>query len=108
MTHTKDKLADALEKAGLPEMAAKAREGWYHDFLSPLTFPDLQLAEDLLAAIQKGNLAADELFVRHMNGEFDASKEEADAWALSPAGRAAYDQLSPEMRLAFSDPRMKN
>ena len=39
--HTKDILADALRDAGLPTMAARAAEGYYHDSVSytHLTLP---------------------------------------------------------------------
>ena len=89
--HTKDLLADALEEAGLPEMAAKARTGYYHDFLSDLTFPELQLAEDLARVGTPAALAVRE---RHLNGEFDATLEESDEWAESPEGRAAFEGLT--------------
>lgn len=88
--HTKDKLAEALRGAGLTEMADRAATGWYHDYLSPLDFPELQLSNDLLAA---GTPEAMALRARHHQGEFDASKEESDAWAESPDGQAAYRQL---------------
>lgn len=87
--HTKDFLAQELEKAGLPEMAERARQGMYHDFLSPLDFPELQLDADLAKAAKRGNEAAVELRRRHWNGEFDASKEESDEWAASPEGQEA-------------------
>lgn len=73
--HTKDFLAGELRKAGLEDMAAKAETGYYHDFLSPLATPAIQLASDLAEA---GTPAALALRVRHMNGEFDASDEEGD------------------------------
>lgn len=88
--HTKDILAAELNKAGLNEMAAKAATGYYHDFLSPLATPCLQLAADLTAV---GTPAALALRARHMNGEFDATKEESDDWADSPDGKAAFSQL---------------
>lgn len=88
--HTKDILAHELTKAGLPEMAAKAATGYYHDFLSPLATPCLQLASDLAKV---GTPAALTLRARHMNGEFDATKEESDDWAASPEGKAAFGQL---------------
>jgi len=88
--HTKDILAAELSKAGLPEMARKAAEGYYHDFLSPLAFPDMQLATDLLAAGTPEALAVRE---RHLDGEFDASIEESDAWFNSPEGQAAFAEL---------------
>jgi hypothetical protein len=88
--HTKDFLAAELTKAGLTDMAAKAATGYYHDFLSPLDLPSLQLAQDLLAAGTPEALALRE---RHLNGEFDASKEESDQWAAGPDGQAAFGQL---------------
>jgi hypothetical protein len=96
--HTKDFLAQELEKAGLTEMAEKAREGWYHDYLSPLALPCQQLEADLKAV---GTLEAKALRQRHLNGEFDASREESDAWATSPEGQAAFGSLSEEMRRMF-------
>jgi hypothetical protein len=89
--HTKDILATELTKAGLPEMAAKAATGYYHDFLSPLAMPEMQLAADLAAA---GTPAALALRERHLNGEFDASVEESDEWAASPEGQAAFAKLA--------------
>jgi hypothetical protein len=69
--HTKDILAAELRKAGLDDMADKAAMGYYHDFLSPLATPSLQLAADLTAVSTPAALA---LRDRHMNGEFDATE----------------------------------
>jgi len=88
--HTKDILAQELTKIGLTEMAAKAADGYYHDFLSPLATPCLQLAADLLAV---GTPAALALRARHINGEFDATNEESEAWAASPDGQATFAAL---------------
>jgi len=88
--HTKDILAAELRKADLPEMAAKAETGYYHDFLSPLATPCIQLAADLQAV---GTPAALALRARHLNGEFDATLEESDEWAESPEGQAAFSAL---------------
>ena len=88
--HTKDILAAELIKAGLPEMAKKAAAGYYHDFLSPIEAPCLQLAADL-AAVRTP--AAILLRNRHLNGEFDASLEESDDWAASADGRSAFSRL---------------
>jgi hypothetical protein len=93
--HSKDFLAQELRKAGLPDMAAKAATGYYHDFLSPLATPCLQLAEDLAKA---GTPEALALRSRHLNGEFDATKEESDDWAASADGQAAYGQLMRDGR----------
>jgi hypothetical protein len=93
--HTKDFLAGELEKCGLVEMAAKAREGYYHDFLSPLDMPETQLLLDLRNA--NHGPAVEALIQRHLNGEFDASREESEEWANSPEGQAAMGGLSPAM-----------
>jgi hypothetical protein len=91
MTHTKDILAAALTEAGLPDMAAKAAEGHYHDFLSPLDLPELQLAADLALA---GTPAAWALRERVINGDFDASREESEEWAASPEGQETMAELT--------------
>lgn len=89
--HTKDILAAELRKIGLLDMALKASTGYYHDFLSPLTTPCLQLAADLAAI---GSPEAMALRERHLNGEFDATKEESDAWAQSAEGQDAFNRLA--------------
>lgn len=88
--HTTEKLAIELDKANLPSMAKKAREGYYHDYLSPLPAPCLQLEADLRSI---GTPEAMEIRSRHLNGEFDATKEESDAWVESPDGKAAFGEL---------------
>lgn len=88
--HTKDFLAQELRKAGLEEMAKKAEAGYYHDFLSPLPAPCMQLEHDLR---QIGTPHAEKLRQRHLNGEFDASVEESEAWQDSPEGSMAFQQL---------------
>ena len=82
--HTKDFLAAELRKAGLIELADKAATGFYHDFLSPLAFPALQLTEDLTKA---GTPAALALRERSYEGEFDATIEESEEWENSELGR---------------------
>lgn len=90
--HTKDKLAAELAKIGLFDMSAKAAEGYYHDFLSPLDTPCLQLAQDLWQ-VGRHTPAALELRARHLQGEFDATPEEGDDWAKSADGQAAFRGL---------------
>jgi len=82
--HTKDKLAAALREIGLDAMADKAATGYWHDFLSPLALPQLDLVIELakLRSVKANALAG-----RVMAGEFDATKEEAHQWAASPEGR---------------------
>lgn len=88
--HTKDHLAQELDKAGLHDMASLAATGYYHDYLSPLDTPSLTLLADLTAA---DTPQARELRKRHINGEFDANLEESDDWAKSAEGQAAFRQL---------------
>lgn len=98
--HTKDFLAQELRKAGLEEMAVLAGTGYYHDYLSPLAMPEFQLMNDLheaqLAAKNPEPIMA--LKRRHLNGEFDASKEESDEWAASPDGQATMSLLTKGMK----------
>lgn len=87
--HTKDVLATELRKAGLDAMADKAAEGYYHDFLSPLVFPEMQLLEDL----DIGTPAAIALRERVVNGEFDASAEESAEWSQSPEAQQMFRMM---------------
>lgn len=88
--HTKDILAGELVKAGLKEMSEKAATGYYHDFLSPLATPCMQLAEDLAGA---GTPTALALRARHLEGEFDATVEESRDWAKSADGKDTFGKL---------------
>lgn len=97
--HTKDFLAQELIKANLAEMAEKAKTGYYHDYLSPLPDGAMQLERDLREAATP---EAEALRQRHLNGEFDASKEESDTWMESAEGQQALSELSPEMRKIFN------
>ena len=97
--HTKDMLADELMKLGLMDMSLKARGGYYHDFLSPLATPELQLCEDLQKAALAHPLPHRThimiLRQRVINGDFDASHEESDEWAASEEGQDAFRRLIP-------------
>lgn len=84
---TADRLGDALEAVGLTKMAERAREGFYDDYRSPLPFPQMTLVRDLRQARQR------ELADRVMNGEFDASSAEAQAWIDSPEGQDALKAM---------------
>jgi hypothetical protein len=84
--HTKDVLAAALRDVGHPEMAGRAAEGYYHDYLSPLVMPEKQLVSELTII---GTPAALMLCERVKQGDFDPSDDESDAWASSPDGQAA-------------------
>lgn len=94
--HSKDKLAEALRKVGLDEMAKWAAEGWYHDYLSPLDTPAIALADDLAVAASKHPERKDEILAvrrQHLNGDFDATKEESDDWAKSDEGQETFRDL---------------
>ena len=71
---TSERLAAVLEEHHLFDMAAKAKQGYYDDYRSPLATPIAQLVLDLFA-IRRPDLAE-----RAMAGEWDGSKEEADMW----------------------------
>lgn len=99
---SKMKLASALRalpgfaaRNDLQQMAARAEAGYYSDFGSPLATPCIQLAHDLKA------VGAEAVLARHMNGEFDATREESDAWAASPEGQEAMSSFPPEVRKAL-------
>lgn len=89
--HTKDFLAQELTKAGLNEMAERAAEGYYHDFISPLDQPSIQLEQDLR---EVGTPEAEALRQRHIMGEFDASLEESEEWADSAEGREIFSKFA--------------
>jgi hypothetical protein len=95
--HTKDKLAAELLKVGLNEMADRAITGWYDDYLSPLGSPIVTLVDDLASAATKADIntlpAILALRKRAIDGDFDATKEESDAWAASPEGQAMMGML---------------
>jgi hypothetical protein len=99
--HTTAKLARALEPVlAIPrDMVERARTGYYHDFMSPLDFPETQLVADLRAVAANRSLARSDrqeierLAQRVIAGEFDASKEESDAWAASPKGQETFGSL---------------
>lgn len=74
---TKERLAEALLQAGLPDLAEEAARGVYDDYESELTFPLMTLVHRLREQISP---AADQLIERVKDGDFDATSEEADEW----------------------------
>lgn len=83
---TKEKLAAVLKEAGLNIMAEAAARGHYDDFESELDCPCLELVKDLEAA-GRADLAG-----RAKSGEWDATKEESEAW-FQRVGKAALKGL---------------
>jgi hypothetical protein len=103
--HSTAKLVRALRAVPSPgavpeSMIARAERGYYHDYLSPLALPEMALAEELAAMIRHPSRAGlpsrraiQAIRAGVLNGEFDASKAESDAWAASPEGQAAFASL---------------
>lgn len=95
---TSEMLAQVLEGVGLHGMATKARLDMYHDFLSDDAMCAITLERELREARDS---CADPIMARlieqvrqqHLNGDFDASKEESDEWARGPEGQAAFNAL---------------
>lgn len=87
---TKERLAAALREAGLEEIAQEAERGLYDDYESPNPLPITSLVHRLG---EQRTPAADAIAERAKAGEFDGTKEEADAWARSPDGQAAFREL---------------
>jgi hypothetical protein len=110
--HTTAKLARALEAIpGVPEeMIERARTGHYHDYLSPLDFPEIQLVADLRElAARPGTPRNSRPLLRDLakaviNGDHDASKEESDEWARSAEGRETMAALLPPRVTAAGPP----
>lgn len=102
--HTTAKLARALSAIpAIPrEMIQRAVDGYYHDFLSPLDFPEIQLVEDLRAVAANRSLPRSTrqeingLAQRVIDGEFDASPEESAEWAASPEGQETFRVLADD------------
>lgn len=102
--HTTAKLARTLSAipAVPKEMVQRAIDGYYHDFLSPLDFPEIQLIEDLRTVAGNTSLPRSirqeimRLRQRVIDGEFDASPEESAAWAASPEGQETFRVLADD------------
>ena len=84
-------LAAEIDKIGLTDLAKRARQDEFHDYQSPHTYPQHVLVDELQNA---GLTAARRLIRRVINGEFDATRAEGDAWAASPEGKATIKSLS--------------
>jgi hypothetical protein len=103
--HTTAKLARAMSAIpAIPrEMVQRAVDGYYHDFLSPLDFPEIQLVQDLRAVAGNRSLPRsarqeiNKMAQRVIDGEFDASPEESAAWAASPEGQETFRVLADDV-----------
>mgnify|MGYP001613988739 CR=1 FL=1 len=78
---TNARLAQALEAANAPKaMVTAARAGCYGDFTTESATPIMDLVRDA----QRAGLPA--IARRAMDGEFDATREESEAWAAGQTG----------------------
>lgn len=87
-----ERLARVLADNGLQALAIRAMQDEFHDFQSPHELPEFTLVAELR------KVGAEEMAQRVIDGEFDATKEESDAWAASPDGQAAMAEFPPELR----------
>lgn len=76
MISTKERLAQALHAAGLFDLEKRARAGEFSDFESEHATPQMELVH----ALQTRGQAAHAFAARVMDGEFDDTTEEAEAW----------------------------
>jgi hypothetical protein len=94
---TSQRLADALRAAGFDELAVRAEHDEFHEYLSPHPAPEILLAEILYdygqTPIARQRIAAMNLRQRLIDGDFDASDEEADQWAESKEGQETFRKL---------------
>jgi hypothetical protein len=88
---TTERLARALESLNDPALAgmiAQARAGYYDDYKSSLAMPQVQLVLNIRSH------GHPEFAKRVIDGEFDATLEEGEAWINSLEGQAALAQLT--------------
>jgi hypothetical protein len=75
---------EALDDPRLSDIIKQAREGLYDDFKTTIAVPLVMLVEHLRAI---DPIKFSPFIARVMNGEFDATPEEADEWLFSPEGQ---------------------
>lgn len=103
---TRDKLAAELRKAGEQDssttnkvlyesFAQRAATGEFDDYADTYDCPVTQLYVELKA------VGFTQFAERVANGEFDATFEESEEWANSPAGQEALSMLSPGVAAAL-------
>lgn len=75
---TKVRLGRELRAIGLTDLATEAERGVFDDYESSMAFPLINLVHRLGEA---GTPEAAALAERVKDGDFDGTKDEADAWA---------------------------
>jgi D-Tyr-tRNAtyr deacylase len=85
---TKERLAQALHAVDQFDLEARARRGEFDDFESASATPKIDLYQALSAVplVNSNARQCHELALRVRDGQFDNTKEEAEAWA-NPSNR---------------------
>lgn len=93
---TKLKLAAAIREAApggeLEAVAQAAETGFFDDFESPIATPCTALVNEFT------RLGYPEMARRAMDGEWDATAAESDAWAESEDGKATFSAVAASLR----------
>lgn len=88
VNETTQKLVAALREAGASKaMILRAEAAQYDDYLSDSATP----ITDLYVAARAEGLT--QIVERAVNGDFDATEEESNAWAASEDGQATFREL---------------
>lgn len=100
-----EKLAGALD--GIPGMPGwmidRAKAGYYGDYTTDLSFPQMELITDLTRIKQsEGMPVASRKLINAVirdvrSGEYDGTSEEAEEWAASPEGQQVMRELLGEL-----------
>ncbi len=92
-------LHDALAKIGLADMAMRAGMGEWNDYFGKSPFPQHALIEELRAVREQrpeiGELIEGVIGLT-IEGAFDGTREESEAWAKSPEGVATLGAFGVE------------
>lgn len=92
-------LARVLDDLGARDLARNARACHYDDFRCPDHIDDAMNIHRLIADVQGWAVAnsyprrARTVMAAAVNGEFDSTAAEAQAWARSPEGRSVWQEL---------------
>lgn len=94
------KLYQAFLDAGFLDLALRAKEGEFNEFFGKHATPEILLV-DLLHERRSDQslpkplrLAAHNIRLRIINGDFDAGIEESEEWGRSAEGKAAFRELA--------------
>jgi hypothetical protein len=98
---TRDYLARVLDDLGAPDLAARALQAHYDDYLCPPAIDDGANIHRLIAAVQDWSRSSTRLqrerakavVVAARDGEFDGTRAEASEWAASPDGQATFAEF---------------